>query len=173
MTTKKTTEKKKEPHDKTIDNLKQEIEKLKQELNEKNDKLLRSYADLQNYQKRIEKEIALREEEIRKKYILEIIDLFELLQKTYENVNPKDGIQAILQNIKHLLDLEQVTPIDCLGKTFDHDCHYAISTIEKNDCPDGQIVDEIKRGYKIGNKILRPSHVVVVKNKKLIEKEGE
>jgi len=173
MDSKKITGKKKEDHDKNNINLKKEIEKLKQELKEKNDKLLRSYADLQNYQKRIEKEIALREEEIRKKYILEIIDLFELLQKTYENVNPKDGIQAILQNIKHLLDLEQVTPIDCLGKTFDHDCHYAISTIEKNDCPDGQIVDEIKRGYKIGNKILRPSHVVVVKNKKLIEKEGE
>jgi len=172
MTTKKTTEKKKEPHDKTIDNLKQEIEKLKKELNEKNDKLLRSYADLQNYQKRIEKEISTKEEEIRKKYLLEIIDLFELLQKAYENSNPKDGIQAILQNIKHMLDLEQITIIDCLGKSFDHYCHHAISSIEKNDCQDGQIVDEVKKGYRIGNKILRPSQVVVAKNKNIVKKEG-
>lgn len=173
MTTKKTNEKKKEPCDKNIISLKKEIEKLKQELNEKNDKLLRSYADLQNYQKRIEKEIAFKEEEIRKKYLLEIIDLFELLQKAYENNNPKDGIQAILQNIKHLLEIEQVNIIECLGKTFDHNCHYAISTIEKDDCTDGQIIDEVKKGYKIGNKILRPSHVVVAKNKNIIKKEGE
>lgn len=172
MTAKKTTEKKKEPHDKKIDSLKDEIEKLKQELNEKNDKLLRSYADLQNYQKRIEKEISCKEEEIRKKYLLEIIDFYELLQKAYENTNPKDGIQAILQNIQHLLELEQITTIDCLGKSFDHYCHYAISSIEKNDCKDGQIIDEIKKGYKIGSKILRPSQVVVVKNKN-IKKEGE
>ena len=120
MTAKKTTEKKKEPHDKNIVSFKKEIEKLKQELNEKNDKLLRSYADLQNYQKRIEKELTCKEEETRKKYLLEIIDLFELLQKAYENTNPKDGIQAILQNILHLLEIEQVSVIESLGKSFDH-----------------------------------------------------
>ena len=173
MTAKKITEKKKEPHEKKIDSLKEEIEKVKQELNEKNDKLLRSYADLQNYQKRIEKEMSCKEEEIRKKYLLEIIDLYELLQKAYENTNPKDGIQAILQNIQHLLELEQVITIDCLGKSFDHNCHYAISSIEKNDCKDGQIIDEIKKGYKIGSKILRPSQVVVAKNKNIIKKEGK
>ena len=173
MTAKKITEKKKEPHEKKIDSLKEEIEKVKQELNEKNDKLLRSYADLQNYQKRIEKEMVCKEEEIRKKYLLEIIDLYELLQKAYENNNPRDVIQAILQNIQHLLEIEQVTVIESLGKSFDHYCHNAISTIEKNDCKDGQIVDEIKKGYKIGNKILRPSQVVVAKNKNIIKKEGE
>ena len=170
MTTKKITEKKKEPHEKVI-NYKQEIEKLKQELNEKNDKLLRSYADLQNYQKRIEKEMTCKEEEIRKKYLLEIIDLYELLQKAYENNNPKDGIQAIMQNIGHLLEIEQIKVIDSLGKSFDRLYHNAISIVEKNDCKDGQIVDEIKKGYMIGDKILRPSLVVVVKN--ITKKEGE
>jgi len=134
---------------------------------------LRSYADLQNYQKRIEKEIVCKEEETRKKYLLEIIDLYELLQKAYENSNPKDGIQAIIQNIQHLLEIEQVTIIDSLGKSFDRYYHYAISTIEKDNSVDGQIVDEIKKGYMIGNKILRPSQVVVVKNKNIIKKEGE
>ena len=173
MTTKKINEKKKEPHDKKIDNLKKEIENLKQDLVEKNDKLLRSYADLQNYQKRIEKEITWKEEDIRKKYLLEILDIYELLQKAYEHNNTKDGLQAILQNIKHLLEIEQVSTIDCLGKPFDHYCHYAISTIEKNDCKEGLIVDEIKKGYKLGDKILRPSKVVVVKNKDIIKKEDE
>jgi molecular chaperone GrpE len=132
MTAKKFTEKKKETHDKETISLKKEVEKLKQELNEKNDKLLRSYADLQNYQKRIEKEMTCKEDETRKKYLLEIIDLYELLKKAYENTNPKDGIQAIIQNIQHLLEIEQVAVIDSLGKSFDRSCHYAISTVEKN-----------------------------------------
>jgi molecular chaperone GrpE len=63
-----------------------------------------------------------------------------------------------------------VAVIDSLGKSFDIFYHYAISTVEKNDYKDGQIVDEIKKGYMIGNKILRPSQVVVVKN--IIKKEG-
>jgi len=46
---------------------------------------------------------------------------------------------------QHLLDIEQVKPIDSLGKPFDRDYHYAISTIEKNDTQDDQIVDEIKK----------------------------
>jgi len=197
MSTKKVTEKKIEPHDKEvgrlkqdkekqkqelinedshlkeIDCLKQEIEKLKQELNEKNDKLLRSYADLQNYQKRIAKEIECSEEEARNKYLLEIVDLYELLQKAYENSNPKDGIQAIIQNIQHLMEIEQIKPIDSLGRPFDRYYHYAISTVEKNDAQDGQIVDEIKKGYMVGNRVLRPSKVVVAKNKNIIKKEGE
>ena len=112
-----------------------------------------------------------KEDELRKKYLLEIIDLFELLKKAFENSNPKDGLQAIIQNIQHLLDVEQVKPIDCMGKPFDRTCHYAISAIEKNDCKDDSIVDEIKKGYMIGDKILRPSQVVVAKN--MIKKEGD
>jgi molecular chaperone GrpE len=172
MTAKKINEKKKDPHDKKIDSLQKELDKLKQELKEKDDKLLRSYADLQNYQKRIEKDINFKEEDIRKKYLLEIIDFYEILEKANKDINPKEGINAILQNIQNLLKKEQITEIECLDKPFDYCYHNAISTIEKENCDDGKIVDQIKKGYMIGNKILRPSYVIVVKNKKIEKKEG-
>jgi len=92
MSTKQATRKKKDSSVKKTDNLKKEVEKLKQELKEKDDKLLRSYADLQNYQKRMEKELQIKEVETKKKYISELIDLNELLKKAYEDDEPKESI---------------------------------------------------------------------------------
>jgi molecular chaperone GrpE len=140
-----------------------EIKQLKQELKEKNDKLLRSYADLQNFQKRMEKEILLKEEETKRKYLSELLDINELLQKAYEDKNPKEGLKTLLRQMEKIFEREQITYIECIGKTFDHNCHHAISTIEKEDCEDGEIVDEVKKGYLMGGKLLRPSQVIVAK----------
>ena len=85
MSTKQSTSKKKDPSTKQISSLKKELKKLELELKEKDDKLLRSYADLQNYQKRMEKELQLKEQETKKKYISELIDLKELLKKAFED----------------------------------------------------------------------------------------
>ena len=142
-----------------------EAQKLQQELKEKNDKLLRTCADLQNYQKRTEREILFREEETKKKYLSELIELYELLDKAYEDENPKQGLKLILQNLEDFLEKEQIKHIDCVGKSFDHTIHHAITTIEKNDCEDNTIVEEVKKGYIIKEKVFRPSQVIVVKNK--------
>jgi molecular chaperone GrpE len=65
--------------------------------------------------------------------------------------------------MEKIFEREQITYIECIGKTFDHNCHHAISTIEKEDCEDGEIVDEVKKGYLMGGKLLRPSQVIVAK----------
>jgi molecular chaperone GrpE len=150
-----------------------EISQLKQELQEKNDKLLRSYADLQNYQKRMEKELQLKEEETKIKYLSELVDVNELLQKAYQDKDPKEGIKAILNNLNNFFEKEQVIHIDCVGKTFDHNCHHAISTVLKDDDNEDIIVEEVKKGYMVGEKVLRPSQVIVGKNKNIENKEGK
>lgn len=160
MTTKKSTSKKKEP-----DTLKKEIKKLKQELKEKEDKLLRSYADLQNYQKRMEKELQIKEEETKKKYLSELLDLNELLKKAYEDNDPKEGLKLMLNNIENFFEKEQIKSIDCMGKKFDHNLHHAVTTIEKDDCEDKIIIEEVKKGYMINDKLLRPSQVIVAKKR--------
>jgi len=173
MSTKKKRGKKKSIPSKKIDALEikmrpgeKTIEQLHQDLKEKNDKLLRAYADLQNYQKRMEKEVAGKEDETKKKYLSELLDVYELLQKAYEDENPKQGLKLLLSNLEKFFEKECVTYIECKGKTFDHVVHHAISTIEKDDCDDGTIIDEVKKGYLIGDKLLRPAQVIVVKNKK-------
>ena len=162
MTTKKTTGKKKENTEKNT-NLKKEIEQLKTELKKKNNKLLRSIADFQNYQKRIEKELTFREQEIKKKYLEELIDLHELLKKAYDDNNPKEGLKLLINNIENFFEKERIKPIKCIGEKFNHNIHHAITTLERNDCEDNTIIEEVKKGYMLNDKILRPSHVIVAK----------
>jgi len=164
MTTKKTTSKKNTTSKKTP-NLKKEIEKLKQELQEKNEKLLRSIADFQNYQKRIEKELQHREDDSKKKYLSELIDINELIKKAYEDNSPKEALKLILHNLNSFFEKEQIKCIDCVGKPFNHNLHHAISTVEKEDCENEIVVEEIKKGYLIDGKLLRPSQVIVAKKK--------
>ena len=156
---------KKDSFEYEIKKLKQKIKNLKEELKDKNEKLIRSYADLQNYQKRMEKELKSKEEEIKKKYILELIDINELLKNAYEDKNPKEGLKLILNNIDNFFLIEDIKYINCLGKQFDHNYHHAITTIEKDNCKDDTIVEEVKKGYLMDNKLLRPSQVIVAKKK--------
>jgi molecular chaperone GrpE len=149
----------------TVKKLEEENTQLHQELMEKNDKYLRTLADFQNYQKRIEKELLAQKDEIRKKYLLELLDLSELLKKAYEDSDPKPGLKLLLDNLDKFLAKEGITYIDCKGKPFNYQLHNAVSTIEQSDCVEGIILDEIKKGYLVGEKLLRPASVIVAKKK--------
>ncbi|HEC87497.1 MAG TPA: nucleotide exchange factor GrpE [Thermoplasmatales archaeon] len=152
---------------KKINELKSRIEELEEQLREKNDALLRSYADFQNYQKRMERELENKAEEVKREFIEELINIYELLREAYEDKNPKEGLKSILKKIEEFFEREEIKPIDCIGKSFDHNLHHAVSIIhDKN--KDNIIVDEVKRGYTVKGKLLRPSLVVVAK-----QKEGE
>ena len=165
MPTKKPTGKKKETSAKKTDSLKKEITQLKHILKENEQKLFRSIADLHNYQKRMERELIFREEETKKKYISELLNLSELLKKAIEDNNPKEGLKLILNNIENFFEKEQIKSIDCVGEKFDHNLHHAVTTIEKDDCNDEIIIEEVKKGYMINDKLLRPSQVIVAKKK--------
>lgn len=143
----------------------QDINTLKQELQEKQDKLLRAYADNQNLRKRMEKEQEKRDADIQKRYLLELVDIKELLNKVLEDPCPKEGINAILHSLDIFFDKEHVVPIECVGKPFDHNCHHALSTTYTEGCKEGDIVEEVKKGYFVKDRVLRPSHVIVAQEK--------
>jgi molecular chaperone GrpE len=138
-----------------------ELEQVRQELADKQDKLLRAYADFQNYQKRMEKELASREQDIRRRYLVEILDFYELLKKAADDPRPQDGIKSLLSTIDHFLAREGVHYLDCRGKPFDYKVQHALSTIENEECPEGTVVEEVKKGYLLGDTLLRPAQVIV------------
>jgi molecular chaperone GrpE len=150
---------------KKIKCLEEEIKKLKKIHNEKENELLLSYADLQNYIKRKEKDFSINKIEIKKKYLTELIDVMELLKSANLDKNPKKGLNLIMKNIENFLEDEQIEYIDCIGKTFDHNLHHAVSVINKDDCKDEKIVEEVKKGYLINGNLLRPSQVIVAKKR--------
>jgi molecular chaperone GrpE len=168
MPTKKPSDTKKHPQESLqhkIKELENELQKLKQEVAEKNDKYLRALADYQNYQKRVEKENNTREDELKKKYLLELLDFQELLKKAAEDSNPKEGLKLLIAAFDKFFEREGIAYIDSKGKPFDHIYHHAISVVEKNDCAEGIVLEEVKKGYTVGGKVLRPSQVIVTKKK--------
>ena len=169
MPTKKPTDAKKQAQQETVQNkikkLEETIAQLKAEVQEKNEKYLRSLADYQNYQKRMEKELICREDALKKRYLLELLDFIELLKKASEDADPKEGLQHLISQFEKFFEKESVTYINCKGKPFDHLYHHAVSLVETEDCNDDIILDEVKKGYMIGDKLLRPAQVIVGKKK--------
>ena len=139
------------------------IIRIKTEYEEEKDKLLRNIADLHNQIKRNEKNHLIEKNKIKKKYLIYIIDILEILKKAYKDKNSKIGIKLIINNIEDTLKDEKVQYIECIGKEFNHNLHHAISTVDKKDCLDNIVVEEIKKGYYIDKEILRPSQVIVQK----------
>lgn len=165
MTAKKTSGKKK-PQAGKEDNTSEELTQLETQLQEKGDKLLRAYADIQNLQKRMEKELKRKEQETKTQYLLALMDLYELLQKALEDDNPKEGLQAIQKYMESFIEQENIRVIDCVGQSFDHTRHHAVCTVEHENCADNEIIEEIKRGYLCRDQLLRPAQVIVAKKPK-------
>jgi molecular chaperone GrpE len=154
-----------EPLQNKIKKLEETIQQLQIQVAEKNEKYLRIFADYQNAQKRMEKECFSREEELRKHYLLQLLDFQELLKKVADDPDPKDGVKFLIANFEKFFEKEGVTYIECKGKPFDHTVHHAITIVEKDDCIDDAILDEVKKGYMLGDKLLRASQVIVAKKK--------
>lgn len=128
-------------------------------------------ADFQNYKRRTELEreqtAGLANESLLRK-VLAIADDFdraiEAMPATLAGDGWVQGMAAIDRKLRMLLESEGVTPIEALGQSFDPREHEALSHIETNDAPDETIVAEIQRGYRVRDRILRPSLVAVAKN---------
>lgn len=136
---------------------------------ELNDKYLRLYSEYDNYRKRTVREKA----EIIKtagedvlKAILPVIDDFERALKANEGQNDaepiKEGMQLIYNKLKKAVQQKGLQSFDSIGETFNPDTMEAITHIPAaDDASRGKVVDEVEKGYRIGDKVIRFAKVVV------------
>ncbi len=143
---------------------------LKKELKEMKDKYLRSLADLDNYRKKVLKEKKEWEYIATSRVLyklLSIVDDFERALKSISETSSidevKKGVELIYKEMLDLLKSEHVHPFDSEGERFDPTKHEAILTMESSDHEEGTILNEVSRGYKMKDRILRPAKVVVSK----------
>lgn len=150
----------------------QEQEQLKRELEETKDRMLRLHADFDNYRKRMNRE---KEEWV--KYaaqgliekLLPVMDNFELALVTItqhdETGNLSSGVAMIQRQLKEVLEREGLTPINAVDEIFDPQLHEAIMQVQAEaGQADNQIVEELRKGYRFKEKVIRPSMVKVAKN---------
>jgi molecular chaperone GrpE len=147
-----------------------EIQKLKNQLDELNDKYIRKIAEFDNFKRRNAKERMEWIQTAGKEVIvdmLEVLDDSERAQKqmeTSENVNEiKEGIQLVFTKMKNLLINKGLKPMESLNAEFNPDLHEAITEIDGGDEMKGKVVAEIQKGYFLNDKIIRFSKVVVGK----------
>ncbi|MDO9534309.1 MAG: nucleotide exchange factor GrpE [Bacillota bacterium] len=149
-----------------IEELERKIQELEEEKNEITNRLLRMQADFDNYRKRVRSE---RQELIYSanfslvEKLLPVIDNLERASNANEKGSQGviEGLKMIVRNFMDILEKEGLTPIDCVGKPFDPNCHEAVMREEGSDYPADTVVEEIQKGYKMNDKVLRASMVKV------------
>ena len=129
------------------------------------DKYLRERADMENYKKRIERTYADLSKRSRKELLLKLLAPIDNLERALaydsEAQSLTKGLQMVHAQFKDLLTSEGITEIKTVGERFDPNLHEAIATEPAGDRPDGEIVAEIQKGYRIGEEMLRAAQVKV------------
>lgn len=148
-----------------VNRLKQTIETQKAEIDEKDDRLKRLMAEFENFKKRSSKEREGLYNSIVGDIALSLLPVIDNLEKAVsvktEDNNYKIGVELVLKQFKDVLNSNGVTQIEAVGKTFDPELHEAVSSVEDNELGVQEIKEEYRKGYKIGNKVIRHSLVVV------------
>jgi molecular chaperone GrpE len=145
-----------------------EFEKLKAERDSLLDRLARAQAEFENARRRAAKE----QQEFRDfasadaiKTLLPVIDSFErALQVKSEAGDFRGGVELIYKQLQDALAKVGVRAISAKGELFDPRYHEAIEMVETTDVPDHEVIDELQRGYKIKDRLLRPAMVRVARN---------
>jgi molecular chaperone GrpE len=135
------------------------------------EQLLRTTADLENFRKRTARErteaIKYANESLLEK-IIPILDNFEMALTAAGAANTsveslQSGVSMIHQQLKSAMVGAGLEEIEAGGKPFDPNLHEAISQQETADAPEGQVVQQLRKGYKLRDRLLRPASVVVAK----------
>jgi molecular chaperone GrpE len=156
----------------TADAAQAEITQLKGERDLLVDRLARLQAEFDNARKREAKERAdAREYTVGSTVepFLGVMDNFQLALKSGGNADQlRSGVELILKQMEDALKGLQVTPVESVGTQFDPRIHEALGSIETVEFPDHQVLEEIRRGYRIREKLLRPAMVKIAENKKVV-----
>ena len=147
-----------------------ELEKLKTERDQLVDRLARMQAEFENARKRAERErLEFRDYAVGNvvEQFLPVIDNFELaLKATGSAEQLRSGVELIVKQMEEILRQLQVQPVPTVGVQFDPRQHEALGTIERDDLPDQHVAEEVRRGYKLRERLLRPALVRVASNPK-------
>lgn len=145
--------------------LKKQIESQKVQIDETEDRLKRVAAEFDNYKKRNVKERDGMYNSLVADIVSNFLPILDNLEKAAE-VETKDeeykkGIELVLKQFKDVLSARGVTEIETVGNTFDPELHEAVSSVQDGTKGEKEIVQEYRKGYKIGDKVIRHSMVVV------------
>jgi molecular chaperone GrpE len=146
-----------------------ELSKLKSEIEELKDKYLRLYSDFDNFKRRTTKEridlFKMAGQDVLKS-LIPVMDDFERAEKAFETstdaASLAEGVKLVSSKLRSTLEQQGLKSYSSIGENFDADLHEAITKIPapSNDLK-GKIVDEVEKGYKLQDKVIRFAKVII------------
>jgi molecular chaperone GrpE len=163
-----------------LEALKAQLEQKDKEIAELKDKYLRALADQENARKRIrqqsEESVRLQREAILRE-LLPIIDNLELAvgaaQGGGNGKSIVEGVEMVLRSMHEFLRAQGVTPEQAVGQAYDPKFHEAVEHKESAEHQPNTVIGEFHRGYRIGERVLRPARVTVAKGSEKVGEGGD
>jgi molecular chaperone GrpE len=153
-----------------LQELEAKVAAAEKEKKENWDRYLRTAADLENLRKRQKRELEDAKFEAKNRILKEMLPVVDNLERAIEHAsaasgtNPIiEGVQLVLRQFTTAFERLDVVPIDAQGQPFDPNLHEAISQQESDTAAPGTVVQVLQRGYRSGDRLLRPALVVVAK----------
>jgi molecular chaperone GrpE len=145
-----------------------EIVELRKERDGLHDRLLRQAAEFDNYRKRIDRERRESAQYAAAEVLQDVLPIIDDFERALQTDAPgaesyRQGLQIIHRGLMDLLRKRGVTPIEAVGTDFDPQVHQAVSYEEDPRRRDGEVIEEFRRGYRLGDRLLRPAMVKVAK----------
>ncbi|HVY36648.1 MAG TPA: nucleotide exchange factor GrpE [Polyangia bacterium] len=147
------------------------VASLTAERDEVKDRMLRIAADFENYKKRSRKEQTDAVAQAREAVLRDLLEVADNLERATTQAAASNGsvdgaavlkgVNLVLRQFQQKLERYDVKPFESAGQTFDPRVHEAISRVESADVPAGNVAVELQKGYKIGERLLRPAMVSV------------
>ena len=148
--------------------LQSEVDRLKQERDQAVERLARLQAEFENARKRDARERAdFRDFAVSGavEQFLPVLDNFQLALKSSGSLEQlRSGLELVVKQMEEVLRSLNVQPVEAVGARFDPRVHEALESVDRTDLPDHQVLDEVRRGYRIRDRLLRPALVRVVNN---------
>lgn len=148
---------------KTEDN--SEVARLKEEIDNTTDRLKRLMAEFDNFKKRNAKEKEMLYSSVLGDVVNGLLPVLDNLEKAAsaetEDTNYKQGIDLVLKQYIDVLSSFGVKAIDSIGHTFDPELHEAVSMVQDENLGEKEIKEEFRKGYKLGDKVIRHAMVIV------------
>jgi len=141
--------------------------KLQQAHDELKDRLLRTAAEFENFKKRTRKEMDEAQARGREGVLKEILPVLDNLERALQHAAEKDplavGVRMVEKQLLVALEKFGITRFSAVGQPFDPSVHDAIQQVETAEMPPGTVAMEFAKGYKAGDRLLRPAMVSVAK----------
>jgi len=143
-----------------------ELERLQEQTRNEHEMYLRALADFENYRRRVDLESTRAVRSGKREIILSLLEVLDGFDRAFQHVEKHqsslfEGWQAIHRKLLGVLQAQGIAPFDSVGQAFDPELHEAIAAVAANGHPSGTVVDDVQRGYRWGEEVLRPARVRV------------